>query len=225
MAKVAAVAGAALLLGGTAAGAVPREQPPQAPPERTQVIPFDLDAFARSIADLPDPLPAPPTDGSFQTCTKVGARPAAYPLFDGRTLSVPARRHAELCAVAGADGPSWTLSWSGVLQDPDVPGTGGWKAYGLWTLVGDDQGWQAALGNLDEGAQFTYRPADWDGVNPATRLVIDGRYLDRSTFPFEAPPPLEVEQTTTTTSAASPSTSGGTATPAQPVQGTPGYAG
>ncbi len=224
-AKVALVAATVLLVGGTSVGAAPREQPPQAPPERTQVIPFDLDAFAASIADLPDPLPAPPTDGSIESCQEVGARPAVYPLFDGQTLTVPPKQHARLCAVQGPEGPRWTLSWSGALQDPAVPGTGGWMAYGLWTLIGSDQGWLAGMGNLDEGAQFTYRPADWGGGNePATQLVIDGRFLDRSRFPFEPPPPLQVEQTTsTTTAAAAPSS--GTAAPAQAVRGTPGYTG
>lgn len=220
---VAAAVGVAVLLGGTTAGAAPREQPPQPPPDRVEIIPFDIDAFAGSIADLPDPLPAPPTDGSFQTCTDVGARPAVYPLFDGQTVELPPRRDAELCAVAGADGPLWTLSWSGLVQDPSVPGTGGFIATGLWTLVGTADGWSAAMGNLWEGANWVFRSDDWDGVSQSTELRIEARYLDRSRS-YRDLPPLVVEQTAPPATPA-PTAPLGSAIPAQPVAGRPGYTG
>lgn len=221
---MAAVVAVALVLGGTASDAVPFEQPPPPPPERTEVIAFDLDAFAASLADLPDPLPPPPTDGSYQSCTKIGARPARYPLFDGRSVDVPARRHAELCAVATDDGPRWTLSWSGVLQDPAVPGTGGWLASGLWTLIASPDGWLAALGNLDEGAQFVYKSENWDAPGQIATLQIEGRGLDRSRYsaPLE---PLEVEQTAPPAPAILPAPASSEAAPAQAVTGSPGYTG
>jgi hypothetical protein len=221
---VAAVAGLVLFMGDSSVSAAPREQLPEPPPERTEVIAFDLDAFAASIADLPDPLPAPPTDGSFQTCTDVGAHPATYPLFDGQSVAVPPRRHADLCAVAGADGPRWTLSWSGVLQDPAVPGAGGWLASGLWTLIASEDGWLAALGSLDEGAQFDYRSENWDTPGQVATLEIVGRYLDRSHF-YAPLPPLVVQQTVSTTVATASVASARDAPPAQAVSGTPGYTG
>ncbi|HWJ61541.1 MAG TPA: hypothetical protein VNS19_06205 [Acidimicrobiales bacterium] len=227
--RAAAVVGAAVLLlgGATAATAAPRTPSPPPPVEREETIPFDVDAFAHSLADLPDPLPDPPDDGTYQTCIDVPARPSAYPLFDGATLEVPPSRDAELCAIASPEGPNWTLAWHGVIQDPDVAGTGGMRAWGLWVLIGDGDGWLAAMGNLDEGAQYVYEPVDWGGQGvPMTQLHIEGRYLDRSRFTTTSQPPLVVETTaapsTTSTTAVAAS---GTAAPAQPVAGAPGYTG